>query len=258
MAEKDKTVFALSDIRLDEVSLVDVPANDAARVVLFKRNDTEMKASTRKAANSEKEGQTMTLDELQKAVEKFTPRFEALEKSRDAEKTRADTAEAELAKLRKQHTQPPEDKRTDAEKLIAKLEGDTATSVKKLQDDNEALRKRHDEMERDNRLTKAAVEIGAKYPNLPMSGREAAQVLEKLGKDEAASMETMFASSNAAFGEILREHGTSIASDGSDAVAKLTKAAREIQKAEKLTLADAIERAEQEHPELVREQQSEQ
>ena len=259
MAEKDKTVFALSDIVLDEVSLVDNPANQSARVVLFKRDADEISnANTRKAANTTKEGHDMTLQELQVAVEKMQPQIDELKTSRDAEKRRADTAETALTKLREQHTQAPDDKRTDVEKLIAKLDGDTAKSVQKLQEDNEALLKRQVEMERVHLLTKSAAEIGAKYPNLPMDSRKAAQVLEKLDKDEAETMAEMFASSNAAFGEILREHGTVAVSDGSDTLAKLMKAARDIQKAEKLTFVEAIERAEQENPELVREQQSEQ
>ena len=96
------TTYELSDMDLTEISTVDVPANQHAAVVLFKRVASESLSGYTNPVNPQNEGDgSVTVEELTKKLEGFQTQVADLTKAAAEAAAAKEAAEAALAELTK-------------------------------------------------------------------------------------------------------------------------------------------------------------
>jgi hypothetical protein len=248
----------LSDLSIDEVSLVDSPANPGAKVALFKRESLQELADTAKRllhpdTSAEepdltmKGNTSMTPEDLEKSLGELRAENETLKKSVETEKTRADAAEAKAATQKKDEPEPID---AQIEKAAEPIRKEFA-ELKKRTEEAEAIAK----AEREARLladfTKRAE---AELPNTSGKPEEKGALLkrlsEKLEKADFETVLTQLKKADKAMAPNFREVGSGRAVEGS-ARAQLEARAQEIRKSDpRATSTSALARAMDENPEL--------
>lgn len=211
----------LSNLNLEEISLVDEGANPAANVVLFKRKEVNTVEK-----NTETKNDKPTVDAEKDALQKRVAELEKVLAERDA----ADKAEIEKAA---------------AEKLVAEN-----AKVTELLDRLEKRVEEHIEKAETNEL----MQVAAKYEILGENADELAKVLKSVkGTDvynkiiSNLDRELAYVEKAGTFKEIGKGGGMG----GYDAQTQIQKIASEIQKADPtLTDRQALDKAFQAHPEL--------
>ena len=211
----------LSNLNLEEISLVDEGANPAANVVLFKRKEVNTVEK-----NTETKNDKPTVDAEKDALQKRVAELEKVLAERDA----ADKAEIEKAA---------------AEKLAAEN-----AKVTELLDRLEKRVEEHIEKAETNEL----MQVAAKYEILGENADELAKVLKSVkGTDvynkiiSNLDRELAYVEKAGTFKEIGKGGGMG----GYDAQTQIQKIASEIQKADPtLTDRQALDKAFQAHPEL--------
>jgi hypothetical protein len=314
----------LIDIELDEISLVDKPANPGAKVKLFKRADDMQDKSTWKDklknlfklhAEKKIEKEALTFDDtienqeaarlayefmdkvdryywalkdsicsilsdaeaedksgmikasvsqfkgalgdalsglakaddVQQEQEENTMTLEEVTKQLEAEKARADTAEAKLAEMSKASTADE----TDIDKAAL------PETVRKRLEDIEKQNKEQAELIaklNDETITKQFIEKAATFNNLQINNVELGQILKeassKLSADNYNNLETLLTACNKSMLAITAEFGKSSFNSGNSSLEKLETIAKDIAGKEGINYYVAFDKALKLNPEL--------
>ncbi len=232
----------LTDIILNEVSLVDSGANEDAKVLLFKRNgDTDMsKELEKKIADL-----TKSLDELTKAnetaktdSEKLNETIKALTENVETEKAKTVEAVDALEKIKNP------DKKID--------KADIPETVQKMLDDQAAINKAQSEENtkqaeqiaklKDNELTKSLQIEVAKFDKLALDPDKTVKLFKSLSTEDSEFLTTTLKAINEAVskGNLFKELGDGGGNDGDSATEIVNKKAKELMKDDsKLTVEGA-------------------
>ena len=250
----------LKNLRLTEVSLVDVPANQEAHVVItkaFAGDDPEAGNGVTKGHLANTEDDDMTLEELTKALENAEATLETLKKGMDEK-------DAKIADLTTQLTTVTK-RAEDAEATIAKGAGGGSGEEDILKGLPEALRKRFTDLE--EQVAKAAEkeELGefvtkaATFDALPVKAADLGALLYRVAKGkstaiDAAELDRVLTAANTATVEkgLTKPLGrTAPLAKGATAEGKINAKAEELRKADpNLTQHQAIAKAVSNDPEL--------
>jgi cell division protein FtsB len=286
----------LRNIKLREVSLVDDPANPGAHVVLYKSGAGGIREKIKdfiKNLPSNIGGRTKAeelLNELLVPDSKETEMTEAEikklqddlaaadKKATDAEaaaKTAADAAKAKETEL----TTKVDDLTKSNTELVAKVADLEKTStdevlkvggqeIRKSKVGDEvfkAMKVQQDMIDKGKataELVECAKRAETEYPNLPGKPEEKAKILQAIDampEADRAPATAALKAGDAAIAELTKAKGRSpSAGGGTTAEEKLTQKAREIQKADdKLSFADAYDKALEQNPELYEQYETE-
>lgn len=244
----------LTKLRVNEVSVVDTPANKQAEILIAKRHDGAADHPT----NSNMEDADMTLEELSKKLEEaeaavaaLTKRAEAAEANATALTKRAEDAEAAVKKAAEDAAAGDQGDDAILKSLDPKVR-DYVESVKKQADAaNAAIAKAADE-----RLTAEYIAKAAKFDGLPGVTPDAfGPVLKRvLGSadegDRDAVLSALAKASDAAKKSLTTALGESGRFEKSDAEAELEAKAHEVAKRDGVPFAKAYAKAMHENPEL--------
>ncbi len=254
----------LTKLRLDEVSLVDVPANAQAEILIAKRRD----GNGGHSPNSNTEEHGMTVEELSKKLEEMEAQVADLTKRADKAEADKKKAEDDLAAMQK--------RAEDAEAEVAKAkagdgDGDGGDdhilkgldpAVRKYIEDlradgdesREAIAKMADEKLTDEYVAKAGA-----FTNLPgIVAKDFGPVLKRVlfTADEADrnAILDVLAKADAAIEKALTTPlGQTDPVEKSDAESQLETKAHEIAKRDGVTFAKAYQQAMHDNPELYQE-----
>lgn len=210
----------VKDMRLDEISLVDVPANSDSHVTLFKRAGGESAGPSGESTMEE----TMTIEELKKQLEAAEGQVQDLTKARDTYKAEAEDAKSKL--------KAKEDKMKKSADTIEfngeRIEKSSVPPVvlEAIEKQNAEITKMKAEAEMAD-LRKRAED---QWPNLAGSADQKAKLLKSVeGMDEADKDDVLksLKAADAAVAKAFQEVGTNEQADENSASAKLEKMARE-------------------------------
>lgn len=262
----------LKNLRLTEVSLVDVPANQEAHVVItkaFAGDDPEAGNGVTKGHLANTEDDDMTLEELTKALENAEATLETLKKGMEEK-------DAKIADLTTQLTTVTK-RAEDAEATIAKGAGGEEDDI--LKGLSEPLRKRFEDLEKQAKEAAEAVakaqekeELGefvtkaATFDALPVKAADLGALLFRVAKGkstaiDAAELDRVLTAANTATVEkgLTKPFGrTAPLAKGATAEGKINAAAEELRKADpNLTQHQAIAKAVSADPKLYAEYRAE-
>lgn len=246
----------LTGIVIKELSLVDTPANEAARVSIWKRAD-----SAALAASLNKQGdEIMDLDAVSKSLEVAEAKLGELTK-------RADEADATIKRLSDENAVL----KTDLEKAKAEAEAkdkcdktpeelaksDLPENVRKAV---ESLEKRAAEAE--EKLAKAEAQAeqaefikkAGGYSNVPFKAEDIGGLLMRVAKGmttaaDAKTLEGILKSLDEASKQVMAERGIS-KSDPDSPIAKLDRMAKDVAEKEGITYAKAYAKVMEANTEL--------
>lgn len=235
--------YALEDLVLDEVSLVDRPANPLATVILFKRDtskeinmtdEQKLAAAIAKAVENEAAVTSLTTerDFLKSALAAQTPRLEAAEAERDTLKAAADKLNEKPAPL--------------APEIQAQID----SALAKANEANTELAKMRDDAD-----TKTFVAKAESLKSLQQKPEEFGLVLKRVAQNKTTAadltaIEDVLTKANAAIEKgILSPVGDDL---GSSSVAKdqLEVLTKGLMSSEGLTYAQAYSKALDQNPKL--------
>lgn len=243
----------LKNLRLTEVSLVDVPANQEAHVVItkaFAGDDPEAGNGVTKGHLANTEDDDMTLEELTKALETAEGTLETLKKGMEEK-------DAKIADLTTQLTTVTK-RAEEAEATIAKGAGGGSGEDDIYKGLAEPLRKRFIELEEEVAKAKEREELGefvtkaATFEALPVKAADLGALLYRVAKGksteiDAAELDRVLTAANTATVEknLNKPIGrTAPLAKGATASAKIDAKAEELRKAEPgLTKQQAITKA---------------
>lgn len=247
------------NIELDEVSLVDKGANPGAKIALIKRANKD--AGKQGAGNNGQAGGnnmpksteelTKQVDELKSTNEELTKKLEeantALQKASDELKSASDKITELEKKMSSEGDGDDLNKRND-------VPDDVKAMLKKSEDETKALNKRVEEMEKRERMS-VALRKAEGYKNLPIKPDQFAPILDKmsdfLSDEEKTLMDTFMNAANETIGKIMKTSGKDDTGEGDkSAYDQLMDKAKDISKAENITIQKAFVRAKELHPEL--------
>ena len=269
----------LKELEITEISLVDVPANEGAKVVLFKRDTNRRKQMSEKKtwfqAIAEKAGFSKEeTEELEKTIPDNTEEIAELKKQLEAKQGEAEEVTKlqaridELEKVAKPEPKPEDiwkgvstevkEKFEAMEKSLEDSKGDT----KKAQEEATEARK-DTKVEKDARELAEFTKTAEKdYPNLPGTPEEKGRLLKSLSeKFEGKDLETalkMFKAGDEGVAKSLVTLGVDGIIEGGG-LEKITKFAKELlAKGDFKTMAKAMVEAENQNPEWAKEYYREQ
>lgn len=163
----------LRKLKIKEISLVDEPANPGASVLFYKRKGGH-------EGGDNQETDTMTLEELAKALETANEKAEKHEAEMAEVTKRAEAAEAEVAELKKKL-----DAEGAGEEDIYKGMSKAAVAhFKKMEAENKASREAVAKMA-DERREAEFIKQAEGYANLPVKPEEFGPVLKRFADGEA-------------------------------------------------------------------------
>lgn len=236
-----RKVNKVSAMRIDEVSLVDLPANAGATVVLMKRG-TQAPDGAAPETDDEDQDMAKTLEELAKALEDANDEIITLKK-------RAETAEAEAETLRKSKSQAPDKADTkqgsEPEDVLKALPEPLRKQFRDLQASNkqmaETLAKQQEAAETQEWIAKAA-----SLDNLPAKSDDLGPLLRRVAKgmttsEDADVLMKALTAANAMAAPMMREAGKTVAKAGSAEDQLYQRAAERVEKSNgTLTKAQAV------------------
>jgi chromosome segregation ATPase len=243
----------LTDIVLEEVSLVDSPANEGARIMLFKR-DAEPPTG---AAKPRKEGDSMTPEELEKKLGDIEAELAKAKQDLADATARAEKAEADLKAEVAKHATPPAQE--PIEKRIAELPEDIRAHLQAVESERNTLKKTADDAEAARKVAEAEASKAAfikqaetDIPSLPGTPEEKGALLQaasgKLSKEEFDALLGMLKAGSAALAAGFSEAGRKVVE--TDVEKRLDTMAKEIAAKDKISYAAAYTKALQANPEL--------
>lgn len=234
----------LQNLVLEEVSLVDRPANPGARVALFKRDTPG--------------GDSVTEQELKKKNEELSTSVDSLTKANIEFKTRAEKAEAELATVKSDLAKAQEavakaDPETAKKALLASMPPAAREAFEKQAQEQIDLRKRLDEVEKRHAAVEFEKVAKANFGNLDTSSVASVLQTAKASFTEELykKLTDLLGSANTAVGSLFKSTGRGTDNSGT-AYDAISKKAEEIQKRDNCDFNDAIEKVAREHPDLMR------
>lgn len=243
----------LRKLRVDFGSLVDVPANQHAHVLLFKRATPE---SIDKMIREE-DGKFCVYSSSGKKLGEHNTRAEALAQLRAVE------ASKERAQKMSEETTITED--------IAKRLADLEKCAKDAEDRATAAEAKHEEAltlakaEKDARLTAEFIRKAEGFANLPVKPDVLGPILKKLTEalsaEEYTQVTTILSAANTAAAPIFTEHGRSGGDAGQSATERLDTLAKSMVsegKAKDYPAAITAISSNKEHAQLLRDYRAEQ
>lgn len=207
----------LKNLRLEEVSLVDVPANQHAHVSIFKRDV----AGPSGVSHGGKGVLHMTPEELQKQLSDLEGKVTQLTKERDEaleKAAKADEVEKEYVEV-------------NGEKVEKSLV--PSPILKQLETQAEAIAKMQAERELDAMIKRASTELG----NLPGDTVVKAQIMKAVADIDGAL--DLLKSADGVAATAMTETGAATGDDSNDVEAKLETMAAEYAKEKGVTKAAA-------------------
>jgi len=245
----------LRNLVLDEISLVDSPANPGARVLLFKRNTSEEQDMPDDATKGLTPEQLETLkksDELVAAHEDLTKSFKKLEEEREFLKAELQKASDRLKELEKAAAENDDD--DDVKKV--ELPEAVRKQIEATEQEASDLRKRVEKME-EEKQTSEFIAKAATLKNLPLTAAEFGPVLMHFALNKATdadieALDKVLTTANERAEELLKTAGDNHPSINEDsALAQIEKHAAELIKTDAtLTEAAAFVKATERHPDL--------
>jgi len=245
----------LRNLILDEISLVDVPANPGAQVLLFKRDTSKEQDMPDDAIKGLTPEQLETVDKaekLLKAHDDLSTKFEKLEEEREFLKTELQKASDRLKELEKAAAENDD----DDEVVKVELPEAVRKQIEATEQESSELKKRIEKMEEEKRTSEyiAKAEI---LKNLPLVAKEFGPVLMRVALNKSTdedieALEKVLTAANERADELLKVAGsdTPEANEGS-ALVKLEKAAAAlIDKDPELSEATAFAKATERNPAL--------
>lgn len=227
----------VSAMRINEVSLVDIPANAGSTVVLMKRADAPGGANS--DTPMEYDDMPQTLEELAKALADAQDANEALQK-------RAEDAEAQVAELKKAGDTTNDAKADDdAEDVMKSLPEPLRKQWQDMQASNKAMQDRLAKQQEEQE-TQAWIGKAAALDNLSAAPGEMGPLLRRVEKglttaeDAEALLKTLTAA-NAMAAAMTREAGKTVAKVGSAEDQLYQRAAERVEKSNgQMTKAQAV------------------
>lgn len=242
--------YKRKNLKVEEVSLVDKPANPHSLFTLYKRDGESDTIDIIAGQDNIEKGTTgMNLEEMKKALEDAHAQIEELKKSNE---------ELEKAKKEQMDKECGKTKKDDMEKALEGISEEMREMLQKrfetLEASNEALKKSSEEemkkriqIEQKLELEALAKSAEAEFPNLPGEPLQKAQMMLTLNSLPAEQKEyhlQLLKSANENIGKTFTPVGKSGESTVTDVQEKLTKIAEDIQKADSsLTNAQAYLKA---------------
>lgn len=198
----------LKELQLTEISLVDRPANEEARITVFKRKDAKPgskgadPAYREEGADVEDEednmpDETKKVADLEKQVAVLTEQKSDLEKALSAQEAKTAAAEAKVAEITKARDVAASDevlKVGDVEVRKSAV-GDATFSVIKAQ--QAQIQKERDERELLELTKRAEADYGS-LPGEPIAKAKALMAMTRLPEAERTALEAMLKSGNVA------------------------------------------------------------
>lgn len=242
----------LTDVTIEEVSLVDEPANPHAQILLMKRKpkcdkadcdgsceecmaDAESKSARKPKGESMAEDLATVQAELAKARADSDAKIEALTKRLDEQAANTAKVEAELAKA----------------KEAADANAAKATEFEKRANE-----------ERDARELSECIALGkSRYGTLPLAEDEKGKLIKalktKLTTEEYAAVTKLFESHETALKQLRVPPGSTGSANEGSAYGKIQTMAKARAEKDGITLSKAMIAISRENPDLYREAQSE-
>lgn len=165
-----KRKHRLTKLRLNEISLVDMPADPNATITIFKRGDPTMDPEEIKKQ----------LDAATKSIEDLTKRAEDAEKARDELEGKLEemTKRAEAAETRVSKAKAGEE--DDLEEILKGADPAMRDHMIKLHKANVAAQKRLAEMDEEREIAKAVAAVKSDYQHLPIKPENFGPVLKRM------------------------------------------------------------------------------
>ena len=246
MTTPPKKRHRLTKIRLNEISIVDRPAEPNSLISIFKRGDPPPEEEGGMAAND--------LAAMVAEMEKATATIEDLTKRADEAETRANEAEgraiaAEAKAQAVAKSAPPSTDDSEDDILKSITDPAIAAAFVELRRSATASSTLLQKMQEEEDLRKMAYRIEQSYPNLPVKGPEFAPILKRLtsGKataEDGAELDRLLKAADYAMAQATAmTGGRGGALVPTSAEAELEQRAQEIQKSEGLDFAKAYDTA---------------
>jgi hypothetical protein len=244
----------LTKLRINEVSVVDSPANVQAEILIAKRHD----GGADRSQNPHMEDHVMTLEELTKkleaaeaAVATLTKRAEDAEANAATLTKRADEAEAEVKKA-KEAASAAED---GEDPILKSLDPSVRAYIEGIKKDADEAK---DAVAKaaDARVTAEYVTKAATFTGLPgVTGESFGPVLKRVlggatDEDQAAVLDVLTKASDAVKKSLTKPIGEAGRVEKSDAEAEMDAKAHEIAKRDGTTFALAYRKALNDNPDL--------
>ena len=240
----------ITKLSLDEISIVDIPAEPNSVVHIFKRGE-EPNMSDIKAMTEQMEAATASIETLTKRVEKSEAAVTEKDTQIAALTKRAEDAEARIAK-----SATPED---SEEAVLKAITDPTARAAyETMLKSNRTLSKRLADMDEEREIQKSVVAVANEFDNLPIQpatfGPVFKRVIEKASDEDAAELRRVLKSANALAGaamSIPSVRGTIHKIGGAEA--EIEAKVSELQKGSPgMTYAAAYDKALTDNPDLYR------
>lgn len=274
----------LKELALEEISLVDRPANKSARVLLWKSetgppkddekeedddNPADSGVISARTTGDKPTGKETKVpddktkkaggDDLAKQVETLTKQVEELTTERDAAVAKAEKADADLKATTEAAKKSAGDEvytTSDGDQIRKSEVGASVYDILVKQDQQLAAERNARELDG---FTKDAETNLANLPGEPLKKGAALLAVSKLGDGPRETLEEMLKAGDAALGDLGKPAGgtgepTSLAK-AKDATVQFNAKVAEIAKRDNCSHMDASSRAVSEHPELFKSMQ---
>lgn len=281
----------VSQLTLDEISLVDAPANPGARVLLLKHDRTggadhgghtpgnegdaamdlaaimkqltDLEAAIAKLEGSTTDDLAKQLGTLKTEVEKATKEQDTVAKERDALKKQLEALTKERDDLKKAAGADPK------EDVLKGLPKEIQARLEKAEAESKAMSERLAKMQEQNEIAVAIEKAAPLVKHLPTNAGDLGPLLYRVEKgattaDDRAAVEKLLKAANeiAEQAELTKELGASGGGETAGATGtwgEIEKKGQEIRKANpKLTKEQALDQAMVDNPELLAKYRAEQ
>lgn len=248
----------LRRLRILEGSLVDRPANQHARILLWKRDDPLGKNGENDMPALDEDTKQL-LEGMQEQLGDLTKSNADLQKRAEEAEAKLAEAEGKITKLKKAKPgASPEDESDDDNPILKGISPVLKQYIDDLTERNKGYEERLSKQEERSEIEDCERKLAKRFPSLPFKPANFAPIYRKITKalapDELASVDRIFAS-HAAFAQLadreLGHVGLPEGDGGADAWAQIEAKAKELRKADpKLTQEQAVAKAMDQDPRL--------
>lgn len=235
--------FRLRKILLNEISLVDFPAEANSVVTIFKRADQPI---ARGGGMTDLEKMAAEMERARTTMDDLTKRANEAEAKLTEVTKRAESAEAKVVEIGKKATSGETD--DDGDVLLKASDPAVAAEIIKLRKSNAAAAKQLADIAEGDEIRKAVDRVAAEFPHLPVKASDFGPIFKRamgsLSAEDATELTRVLKAADNAIVEATRStgFGQPFTPKGS-AEQEIESKAKEIQKAEKVTFAKAYDLA---------------
>jgi hypothetical protein len=269
--------YKLSHLLLDEISLVDAPANPGAQILLFKRSDPAAASGKPKGnpdmsiietVKSHLAGLGVADDQIEKAAKELVEEIGEVKTPEEVEKAITAALKAKADELDKAFEKKveaevtkrlEEDKKDDLTKAKEAMTPEARERFEKMEAEANATKERLEKLEGERRRDDLRKRLEP-FATIAKTD-ELLPIFECLSEDNAKSFEAILEKTVEQLSKadtiLTKSIGTKEPVDGS-AEAELRRIGNEIAKAENLSPQQGFRRAAEKHPDLLRKHREEQ